>query len=269
MANLVHALYALRQMDDLSRCRSVVHRLHPLAKVMATLLYLVALASFGRHETVRLLPYALYPVVLAAAGGIPARPILKRLLYAEPLIIGIGLLNPLFDRGTVPVGGWLVGAGWLVFASIVIKATLGMAAALVLMAVTGMDGIAAALRMLGVPGLFILQLQLVYRYLTLLVEEGARTVSAHALRAGGGRGLRPGTWGPLLGQLLLRTIDRAQRVYDAMLLRGFAGRHHAKPAGRFGLTDAAFAAGWIGLFLLFRSADVPRWLGAMAMGGRP
>ena len=53
--------------------------------------------------------------------------------------------------------------------------------------------------------------------------EGIRIATAYALRAPGQKGIQFRAWGSLLGQLLLRSIDRAQLVYESMQLRGFAG----------------------------------------------
>lgn len=269
MSNLVHALYGLRKMDELSRQSSPVHRLSPLSKLLATMAYLAVLTSFGRHEVVRLLPLAVYPILVAAAGGVPAGPLIKRLLVAEPMIIFIGLLNPIYEQSLVQFGPWQLGAGWLTFASIAVRGTLAVAAALVLTAVTGMDGVAAALRQIGLPRILARQLVLTYRYLSLLVEEAARALNAYRLRTGGQKGIARSAWGPMAGRLLLRTLDRGERVHQAMLLRGYdgsglLGRQHGS-----GLEGLAFAAGWGLYFLLVRLADVTAWLGSLVMGRMP
>lgn len=65
---------------------------------------------------------------------------------------------------------------------------------------------------------------LIYRYIVLLLQEGIRIATAYALRATPGkRASSSGRGAQLLGQLLLRSIDRAQLVYESMQLRGFAG----------------------------------------------
>lgn len=260
-------MYELRRMDELSRQDSPLHRRHPLAKLLAALIYLGVLASFGRHEVVRLLPLAVFPVAMAAAGGVPARPILKRLLVAEPLIVCIGLMNPLFERTAVPFGPWLVGAGWLTLASIIIRGTLAVAGALVLTAVTGMDGLAVAFHRLGLPGILVRQISLTYRYLTLLVEESARVVSAYRLRSGMRSQVARKAWGPMAGMILLRTLGRGERVHQAMVLRGFDVGENLGRQPRFGWRDLAFASGWVLFFILVRLYDVTGWLGKLAMGG--
>jgi cobalt/nickel transport system permease protein len=266
MPNIVNAIYNIRGFDELARQDSFIHRLHPLAKLLATLVYTVVLVSFDKYATIALLPFLFFPVFMAAAGRIPAVPILKRLLYIEPMIICVGLLNPLFDRGTTSILGQTMSSGWLIFISIVIKGSLAVATALLLMATTGMDGIALSLRKLKVPKIFVLQLMLTYRYISVLLEEAARTIQSYALRAFSSKGLKREVWGPLLGQILLRTMDRAQRVYDAMCLRGFAGEYHIGKAPRPSWGDFLYVMGWGTLFAASRAVNLPLWLGNLLTG---
>lgn len=73
--------------------------------------------------------------------------------------------------------------GWITFASILLKSLLTITAALILICTTGMDKLAAGLRMLKVPRLFVLQLLLTYRYISVLIEEVSRSIRAYKLRA--------------------------------------------------------------------------------------
>lgn len=266
MPNIVNAIYNIRQFDELANRDSFVHQLHPLAKLLATLVYTVLLVSYDKYATIALLPFVFFPVFVAAAGRIPAGPLLKRLLYVEPMIIGIGLLNPLFDRGATTVLGYTVSSGWLIFLSIFLKGTLAVVAALLLIATTGMDGVALSLRKLKIPKIFVLQMMLTYRYIYVLLEEAARTTQAYALRACNKKGLTREVWGPLLGQILLRTMDRAQRVYDAMCLRGFTGEYNTGKAPRPGVGDFLYVISWGAFFALTRAVNLPLWLGCILTG---
>ena len=134
----------------------------------------------------------------------------------------VGIANPLFDQAAVPIApGLSIAAGWLSFLSIVLRFLLTTAAALLLVASTGMPAIAEALRQLRLPAVFVTQLQLLYRYLFLLGDEALRMERARDLRSCGRRGTGLWVGGTLLGALLLRTLARATRIHDAMLLRGF------------------------------------------------
>lgn len=157
---IINSIYSMRLLDETARKNTAIHRIHPLVKLIVTVFYLVLVVSFDRYETGRLLPFLFYPVVVFAAAELPVLPILKRILLVEPLIIGIGILNPLFDRTVINVGGMAVSGGWLTFLAIFIKSSLTVTAALLLIATTGMDRLASALRMLKVPRIFVLQLLL-------------------------------------------------------------------------------------------------------------
>ena len=76
-------------------------------------------------------------------------------------------------------------------------------------------------------------------------------------------------FGSLVGHLLLRTWDRAQRVHMAMLSRGFTGEFHIRRPLKFTAQDAAFTFGWCSLFLLFRLVDLPRLAGSLLTGVLP
>jgi len=252
MSKIVDSIYNIRQLDDLARKDTAIHRIHPVPKLLVTIVYLIVVTSFGRYEISGLFPLVIYPMVLVLLAEIPAAVIFKRLLMVEPLIIGIGILNPLFDP-----------RGWITFASIMIKCGLTVTACLVLVSTTGLDKIAQALRKLKVPGIFVLQLVLTFRYISLLIEELARMVRAYSLRAPQQKGVRLKDSGSFVGQLLLRTYDRAQRVYDSMKLRGFAGDYRSYAKTRVTWDDIIFLLSWISFFIIARMFDIPGLLGSV------
>ena len=53
------------------------------------------------------------------------------------------------------------------------------------------------------------QLLFLYRYLFVLIDEASRMARARAMRSFDGRGMGMKVFSYLIGQLLLRTIDRA------------------------------------------------------------
>lgn len=267
MPDVTRSLYNLHLLDELSRKKTVIHRLHPLAKLVVTMGYLVAVVSFNRYEMSRLLPLFLYPVMIMALAEIPVLPVLKRILLIEPLILGIGILNPLLDKHMVVVSGITFSRGWITFFSVVIKCSLTAAAALLLIATTGMDRLAFALRMIRIPRLLVLQLVLTYRYITVLLEEVARILQAYRLRSPGQRGVHRSAWGSLAGQLLLRTYERAQRVYQAMLLRGFNGEFTTGSLQSWRGCDVGYIIFWGLFFAIARCFDLPALAGSFMMGG--
>lgn len=268
MPGIETAILDLGLLDQLARQDTAVHRLDPRAKVLATLVFSVAVVSFNRYEVGRLLPFALYPVALMAAGGVPLRFLARKLLAVAPFAILVGALNPLIDREVLyHLGGLAITGGWASFASIVLRFVLTAGAALVLVAVTGFNAACLGLLKLGAPRAFVMQLLFLYRYLFVLVEEAARMGRARALRSFGNRGMGLSAFAPLVGQLLLRTLDRAQRIHQAMLCRGFSGEVRLLARLSFGRREVVFVALWSAFFALARWVDIPAWLGRIFTGG--
>lgn len=263
MPNIMNSLYNMRILDDLARKETTIHRLHPLAKLLTTVSYLTVVVSFGKYEISGLMPLLFYPVMVFVLAELPVGPIIKRMLLASPLIIGIGILNPFFDHQIFLLGGIEISRGWITFLSLLIKSALTVSAALLLIATTGMDRLAGALRMLKVPRIFVIQLLLTYRYISVLMEEVARTLRAYSLRAPEQKGVHRSAWGSLAGQLLLRTFDRAQRIYEAMCLRGFTGEYHTGNYGKIIVWDLTYIVGWVLFFIATRIYNIPMLIGSL------
>jgi cobalt/nickel transport system permease protein len=266
MTNFTNSLYNMGVMNDLARKDTPIHRMHPLVKLLTTFVYLMIVVSFDRYEISGLLPLIFYPLLVLLFAELPPGPILKRVLFVEPFIIGIGILNPFFDHQVVVIGGMALSRGWITFLSIFIKCGLTVTVGLLLMATTGMDQLAAALRLLKIPRLFVLQLLLTYRYISVLMEEVARTIRAYSLRAPEHKGVHRSVWGSLAGQLILRTFDRAQRVYQAMCLRGFTGEYYTGESTPVQWRDFVYLASWCCFFIFARMYNIPMWIGGFLTG---
>jgi len=259
-------LLDFRRLDLLATGESALHRLDARAKVIVTLVFVVCVMSFGRYSVAALLPFFVFPIAVIGAARLPALMIWRKILLVLPIALLIGLPNPLFDREPLlDVGGIEVSGGWISMLSIVLRAVLAAAASIVLVAVTGFPAICGALERIGMPRPLAVQLLFLYRYLAVLGEEAMRMVAAHDLR-GGGRPMSIRLYGTLIGRLLLRTWDRAERIYLAMCARGFTGEFRSGSASHLGWREIAYAAGWCGLFLFLRTQDVTHWLGAATLG---
>ena len=262
MATLESGLYNLGWLDQFAAGNTTAHRLDPRAKVVTTFVFLVCVVSFGKYDLAGLAPFVLYPIVLASMSGMPGRELGKRLAVAAPFALAVGVFNPLLDRTVIATLGPIeITAGWISYASIVTRFLLTASAALLLVGTTGMTNVCAAVERLGVPDIFATQLLLLYRYIFVLAEEGMRLSRARSLRSFDRRGLGPSVYANMLGHLLLRTLARARRVFEAMQCRGFDGRIRMnRPLKMTGL-DWAFMLGWSAAFVLFRTVNVPLLLG--------
>jgi cobalt/nickel transport system permease protein len=255
------ALHELRSLDALALRDTPLARLDPRAKVIATLAFILVVVSFDRYALAPLLPLAAYPLALAALGDVPARMLVRKLLIAAPFAVLVGLFNPLLDRAPLVVFGDIgIAGGWVSFASILLRFALTVSAALLLLAGTGMQPLTAALGRLGVPSVFTAQLAFLYRYAFVLGGEASRVATARRLR-GGGSAAGLAEYGPLVGHLLLRAFDRAQRIHQAMRARGFDGEVRDPRPLAWTRRDTAFVTLWCAFFALARAVDLPTALG--------
>ncbi len=267
MSTVAAGLSALDRLDRLARLDTPVHRVDPRAKVVTTAVFIVCVVSSAKYDVLGLLPFAVFPVVLAAEGDLPLGFLGKLLLIASPFALVMGAFNPVFDREVVAHAGSLpITGGWVSYASIILRFALTVAAALVLTATTSFAGVCLALEKLRVPDVLVTQLLLLYRYIFVLGDEARRMGQARRLRSFGRRGMGRRVYAQMLGQLLLRTFGRAQRLYLAMKSRGFDGNVRVARRLHFGPGDLAFTLVWSALFVLFRVVNLPLALGRLLPG---
>jgi cobalt/nickel transport system permease protein len=265
--SIEQGLYQLGQLDRLAYKDTAVHRLDPRAKVLTTLVFLVCVVSFGKYDVLPLLPFVLFPLVMASEGDLPLGFLVRKVLIVAPFAVVIGMFNPILDRAVFgQLGGLAISGGWVSFASILLRFSLTTIAALVLIGTTSFTGVCMAIERLGVPDVIATQMLLLYRYIFVLGEEGMRITRARALRSFDGRGMGPRVYGQMMGSLLLRTYARAQRIYLAMLCRGFDGHVRVRARLRFTGRDAAFVLGWSAVFVLLRLYNVPLLVGQIITG---
>ncbi len=252
MNRVESAMRDLTHLDEVARQQTWLHRIDARAKAITTLVYVVAIASLPRHAVLEMLPFAAYPLMLLLAAQLPLRVLTRPLLVTILLGMAIGAANPFLDRSPVRVfDGWCIAGGWLSFISIQLRAVLGVTGAIGLIATTGMERLCHGLARLGVPRGFVTQLLFLYRYLFLLGANSAAMSRARDLRSNG-RPLQLSTYGSLVGHLLLRTLDRAERIHAAMCCRGFHGDIPLGESDRFGPRDAAFVAVWCLVLIAIR-----------------
>lgn len=244
-----------------------IHRLDPRAKTLATLIFIITVVSFPKYEISSLTPFFLFPVIMIVMGEVPFGLILKRTLMVAPFAVMIGLFNPFLDREPlIYIGGLGVWGGWLSFFSIIIRFFLSVSAALALIATTSFPNLCRGLTRMMVPKALVTQLLFLYRYLFILVEEGMRVRRARDLRSAGRREKNWRLAASIIGTLFIRTVDRAERIYRAMIVRGFSGEikmiHHLSFRGR----DVAFLLGVSAISLFLRMFPVSYWLGNVLRG---
>jgi len=223
---------------------SRVHRLDPRAKVIGILcVTVVAVVT----------PLSLWPVhvacaavlaVIATTARIGPNAIWRRVRFILPIIGLLVVFLPLVRTGGAqyalgPIT--LHGAGLTIAAEVGTKAVIGVVGAVLLGATTVFPEVLRGLEALRVPRLFVLIAAFMYRYLFVIVEEVSRMRAALVARGFGPRtALQAGATGRVAGALFLRTYGRGERVYLAMLARGYSGSMPELVPLSFGRSDAAF-----------------------------
>lgn len=267
MPSINTAVLDIKRLDLLANGTSPLHRLDSRAKVLVTGFFIVTVVSFDRYDLAALLPFFIFPAAMIAVGRLPALFIIRKIALLCPFVLIIGIFNPLLDRKIiVDLGFFGITGGWISFLSIVVRSVLTVGAAMILVGVTGFTAICQALERMGLPRVFTVQLLFLYRYIFVLAEEGQRSAMARQLRSFGKKGLGLASYSSLVGHLLLRTWQRAERIHMAMIARGFTGMFHARQETRFGWTEIGFVVGWSALFLLFRLQNVAQWVGNRVTG---
>lgn len=268
MAEAAGTFIDLNYLDQLSNGESFVHRLDPRAKLLTVTVFIAVVVSFDRYEVSALLPYFFFPAVLIPLAGIPARYLTRKYLFLLPFAVLIAIFNPVFDREPIMLlGTYAVSGGLVSFASIIVRFTLTVLAAFILIAVTGFGGVCLALERFKVPKVFCVQLMMLYRYIFVLADEAVRMARAREMRSAGTKGNGVTVFGSLIGHLLLRTWGRAQRVHMAMLSRGFNGEFHTRRPLALKAPDIAFVLFWCPLFVLFRFLNPAYAIGRLLLGG--
>lgn len=249
MSKLEHAVYEIHHIDADGRKDQWVNRLHPLVKLAVTVCFIAVTASFPKYGLAGLLRMGVYPIAVFILGEVSFKEALRRLRIVLPLVCLIGLFNPFFDRQPVmEAGGITVTAGMLSMLTLMVKGIYSVLASYLLIASSSIESICYALRLLHVPSVIVTQILLTYRYIGLMLAEADRMMQAYMLRAPNQKGVHIRAWGSFAGQLLLRSMDRAEEVYESMTLRGYRGEFGYAVKLRCGVKDILYLAFWWAVF---------------------
>ena len=214
-------------LDIDSKQATLWHSLAPRTRLLCTLLmvFAIALTPNGRWWT-----WAIYGIGVLGVffGSRVTKKVLLKRVAIEFAFIGVVLLGTLFRDGGEVLWSWgvlrITTEGLTVLGSVTIKALLSLLTLNILTLTTSVPALLNALTALRVPPLLVATLASMYRYIGVLIRE------FQAMRkAAASRNLTSGNvWqrlviGNMMGTLFIRTYDRGERVYQAMLARGYQG----------------------------------------------
>jgi cobalt/nickel transport system permease protein len=252
---------------------SIAHRLDPRTKILVALALIlaVALTPAGAFFAYGLLYLYLLLAVILARIDLPY--VIKRSFIAIPFALAAITLPftvPGETLATLPIldGVTISVEGTIRFTSILIKSWISVQAAILLVAITPFPDLLWGLRALHVPATLVAIVSFAYRYLFVLSDEALRLMQARAARSavvdgrrGGGSLLWRGkVTGRMVGGLMLRSMERSERIYNAMLARGYQGQMRVLNRPQMGSQDyvaLALSITFFALMVLLSLASFP------------
>lgn len=234
--------------DKYSDSDSLLHKLDPRVKVLAVTTVIIAIISEPRGNLTAFPAYFALIVILAIFSNLPPLFILTRCLQASPFIIAAAVFYPVsFILGgdaslskVLPAGG--ADAVAAVTASILLKAYAAVILLTILISTTGFHRLLWAMRKLKMPKSVCVVSGLMYRYIFLLIDELHRTNRARESRTPGKlRVNRFRVYGNQAAVVFIRGWERAEKVYAAMLSRGFTGDFPEVSTGRLNLLHVIYS----------------------------
>ncbi len=242
-------------LNHMSKRKNWLNLINPLAKLIVTISYIAVLTSFPKYDLSGTLLMIIYPIFIMDSLKLSFVQILKKIWPIFLLVAFIGLFNPVFDqKPMMKIGGFVITGGMISGITLMLKGILTIISSILLIMTTGIEEICYGLRMLHIPNIFVTQILLTYRYIVVLLKEAEQIYQAYSLRAPRQRGIHIKVWGSLIGQLLFRSIDRANVLYESMLIRGYRGEFNHIKKGHLTGKDYLY------LFLCLISFVFFRWL---------
>ncbi len=253
MIDIKNAGYRFNSIEDLAENNTFIHNLNSQTKIITTFLYVVIVVSFNKYDLTGLTLFILYPVIMISLAKIPFKYFYWRVAIAIPFCFFAGIANLIYDNETAfKLLNLTITFGMISFITLIVKCLLTISSVLVLIATTTLSEIARQLIKYKVPSNFVLLIALVYRYIDVILKESANMYLAYLLRSQEQKGVKMKDMGIFLGQLILKSLDRAERVYCAMKCRGFNGEFSYRITKPVPITEKLYIITFLLLMLLLR-----------------
>lgn len=228
MGDISKAISNIRKIDELGDKYTMIHKIDSSIKIIVTIIYVIKVLSIKQFIISDITSIVLYPLILFKFGKVPVKFILKKVLFILPLILGLSVINLIIDFSYSEIYFSVL---------LIFKCIFTLVGALLLMVTTGINNLAFGLKKLKIPNILIMQILMLHRYIILMMEECYRVKSAYELRTLGEKSMTMKDYGRIIGQMLLKTIDRSEKVYEAMKLRGFDGDLYINSNKKVGCID--------------------------------
>ena len=259
----------------MSHARVPIHRFDVRLKLILAVAAIIAVALLPTGSGVAFMVVWLTTVALSIIAKLgPWRLVRGSVIVLPFAIVALPLIftrpgEPIFSVDIGPLGLTATREGLRDALSIVARSWLSVQVALLLAYTTPFPALIEALRALRLPALLVSIISFMYRYLAVIGDEAMRLGRARAARSAGdgpaglsGLAWRARVTGGIVGSLFVRSYERSERVYAAMLARGFTGAlpgfAMARPSSAELLTFGLGLAAIIG-FVAAAVAWGPRW----------
>lgn len=178
-------------------------------------MFIFSVISINNRELEKLLIYLIIILILIIASKIKVKTFLKKLFLLLPFIIIFSITN-LFMKYKIS------SFDKLNFVSITLKPVISLSAIILLIETTNFVYLIQSLKILGIPKEILNTTLLIYRYFFILLDEIKKIEIARDMRYFGGYFKRQvKVYSNIIGVLLLRSIERSERIFNAMKLRGY------------------------------------------------
>ncbi len=250
-------------LDQYHTGRSSVHRLDARVKLLLTLAFILVTSLTPAGAWLAYLGLTLLALGVILAAGLPPLLVQRRALVALPFALAALTVlfttegRPLF---TLSLGAWHLTAsqpGLIRFLSILLKSWLSVQGAILLAATTPFPTLVVAMRALRLPRLLVSIIAFMGRYLFVLADEALRLHRAREARSavigpgsGGSITWRARVTGGMVGNLFLRSVERSERIYNAMLARGYRGELRTLSPPRLRPADGVLGLLFVALLAL-------------------
>lgn len=222
MSRVENAISEIHSIDNEANNNSFLTKLHPLVKLLITVTYIVLLTSIYKYNLSITLGMSVYLIIVSIIGDLSIKRCIKRLKIVFLLLVVIGIANPILDRNVITYIGIIpITTGMISMITLILKGFFAIISSYFLIATTSIENICYALKMIHTPNILITVFMLIYRYMILFLKEVEKIWTAYSMRAPNQKGIHYKVWGSMIGSLMIRSIDRAQIVYESMELRGF------------------------------------------------
>jgi cobalt/nickel transport system permease protein len=238
-------------LDQYSDRNSFMHRLDPRTKFIVTLVFILAVILTPPIRWEAFIFYFVIISILVVISLVPVLYVLKRSLLVLPFVAVVAISLPFFKED-VTSGSYNIGllhvsaAGLQVFYTILAKAWLSGLGLILLTATTKVTELLRGLEQMRFPRVMIMILSFMYRYIFVITDEVMRMKQARDSRNFGGRHWRQiKTVGNMIGTLFIRSYEHGERVYTAMIARGYDGESRTLNELNFKVADGIFGIGLI------------------------